>query len=84
MVRNQRIKIPDCPWGNLSQWDFVDGMRCEPVFGTREEAALNRKSGPGTIILNPISKSGQPVRLYITAVTGASGFLNFELEQYPH
>lgn len=83
MVRNQRIKIPDCLWGNLVHWNFVDGMRCKPVL-KYEEAALNRKSGPGTIMLSPISKSGQPVRLYITAVTGASGFLNFELEQYPH
>jgi len=37
----------------------------------------------GTVVLNPISGSGQAVRLYVTAVTGSSGLLNFKLEQHP-
>ena len=35
----------------------------------------------GTVTLNPIASPGQAVRLYVTAVTGSSALLNFELQQ---
>lgn len=49
-----------------------------------QQAAVQATSGAdGMAVLNPIGSSGRAVRLYITAVTGASALLNFELEQYP-
>lgn len=50
------------------------------VWNAVPTAAVSTSSG---YVLNPIGSSGLPVRMYITAVTGSSAMLSFELEQYP-
>ncbi|WP_446745583.1 IPT/TIG domain-containing protein [Silvibacterium acidisoli] len=37
----------------------------------------------GTVSFTPLSIPGQPSRLFVTAVTGSSSSLTFELQQYP-
>jgi hypothetical protein len=37
----------------------------------------------GTVSLTPLSVAGQPSRLFVTAVTGESATLNFELDKHP-
>jgi hypothetical protein len=64
---------PSCPAGS----------RCPPAPLIQQQS-LQVTSGPdGVVVLNPISASGHAVRLYITAVTGSSSMLNFELEEHP-
>ncbi|MFZ0662607.1 MAG: IPT/TIG domain-containing protein [Acidobacteriaceae bacterium] len=56
---------------------------CPPAPLIQQETVQATSGSNGIVILNPIGNSGGAVRLYITAVTGNSALLNFELEQYP-
>ncbi|HTV05279.1 MAG TPA: IPT/TIG domain-containing protein [Acidobacteriaceae bacterium] len=56
---------------------------CSPAPLIQKQALQLTSAADGTVTLNPISASGQPVRLYVTAVTGSSAMLNFMLTQYP-
>lgn len=56
---------------------------CPPAPMIQQQTAQMVSGSDGTVVLNPLSDSGQPVRLYVTAVTGISGVLSFELQQFP-
>jgi IPT/TIG domain len=56
---------------------------CPPAPLLEQQTLQVISSSDGTVVLNPIATPGQPVRLYVTAVTGNSALLNFELDQYP-
>lgn len=56
---------------------------CPPAPLIQQQSLQLTSAADGTVTLNPISTDGQPVRLYITAVTGSSAMLNFALTQYP-
>jgi len=60
---------------------------CPPAPLIAQQLVQATSASDGTVVLNPIGNPVtdpvQPVRLYITAVTGASGLLNFELQQHP-
>ncbi|MGB0123009.1 MAG: IPT/TIG domain-containing protein [Silvibacterium sp.] len=56
---------------------------CPPAPLVEQQTVQAISASDGTVILNPIASPGHPVRLYITAVTGSSALLNFDLEQYP-
>jgi hypothetical protein len=56
---------------------------CPPAPLIQQQTVQATSGSDGIVILNPIGSSGRAVRLYITAVTGSSALLNFELEQYP-
>jgi hypothetical protein len=56
---------------------------CPPAPLIQQTTVQAVSAQDGTVVLNPISRSGQAVRLYVTAVTGSSGLLNFKLEQHP-
>ncbi|HET8636769.1 MAG TPA: IPT/TIG domain-containing protein [Acidobacteriaceae bacterium] len=56
---------------------------CPPAPLIQQTTVQAVSAQDGTVVLNPISGSGDAVRLYITAVTGSSGLLNFKLEQHP-
>lgn len=64
---------PPCPAGSA----------CPPAPVIQQQSVQLTSGSDGIIVLNPISSSSAPVRLYITAVTGNSALLNFELEQHP-
>lgn len=64
---------PPCPPGSM----------CPPAPLLDQQTVQATSASDGTVILNPIAGSGQPVRLYVTAVAGASALLNFELERHP-
>ncbi len=57
---------------------------CPPAPLIEQQSVQTISASDGTVILNPIASPGQAVRLYVTAVTGSSALLNFELEQYPY
>jgi IPT/TIG domain len=69
----------------LDAWtpDCAAQAACPPAPLIQQKTVELTSASDGTITLNPITNSGQPVRLYITAVTGASALLNFDLTQYP-
>lgn len=56
---------------------------CPPAPLIGQQTVQLTSGADGAVTLNPLSGSGQPVRLYITAVTGSSAMLNFALTQYP-
>lgn len=56
---------------------------CPPAPIIQQQTVQLVSGSDGTVILNPISSPGQPVRLYVTAVAGISGLMNFELQQFP-
>lgn len=56
---------------------------CPPAPLIAQQTTQLVSGTDGTVVLNPISGSGQAARLYVTAVTGASAMLNFELQEYP-
>jgi hypothetical protein len=56
---------------------------CPPAPLIQQQSLQLISASDGTVTLNPIAASGQPDRLYITAVTGSSAMLNFVLTQYP-
>lgn len=56
---------------------------CPPAPMIQQQTVQIISGSDGTVVLNPISSAGQAVRLYITAVTGTSGLLSFELQQFP-
>lgn len=60
---------------------------CPPAPMMQQQTIQLISGSDGTVVLNPISGpvSGpdQPVRLYVTAVAGSTGLLNFELQQFP-
>ncbi|HEX5233941.1 MAG TPA: IPT/TIG domain-containing protein [Silvibacterium sp.] len=56
---------------------------CPPAPLIQQSSVQVTSGADGMVMLNPISSPGQPVRLYITAVTGSSALLNFALEQFP-
>ncbi|HUY80182.1 MAG TPA: IPT/TIG domain-containing protein [Acidobacteriaceae bacterium] len=56
---------------------------CPPAPLIQQQTLQLTSGADGTVTLNPISASGQPDRLHITAVTGSSAMLNFVLTQYP-
>jgi len=56
---------------------------CPPAPLLQQQTVQLTSGSDGTVTLNPITNPTQPVRLYITAVTGSSALLNFELTQYP-
>jgi hypothetical protein len=59
------------------------GTMCPPAPLIEQQTVQITSASDGTVTLNPISSPGQAVRLYLTAVTGSSALLDFELEQYP-
>jgi hypothetical protein len=70
---------------SLQQWtpDCPTQGRCPsvPVLATKTVQAI---SGPdGLVTLIPLTGSGEPTRLYITAVTGGTASLTFQIEQHP-
>jgi len=69
----------------LKQWtpDCPPQGRCPsaPVIATQIVPAVS--GADGLITLNPLTGNGVPTRLYVTAVTGNSASLNFEIEQHP-
>ncbi|HLH33739.1 MAG TPA: IPT/TIG domain-containing protein [Alloacidobacterium sp.] len=70
---------------SLQQWtpDCPSQGRCPsaPVLAAK---AVQIMSGPdGVVTLIPLTGSGEATRLYITAVTGSTASLNFEIEQHP-
>ncbi|MGH9585416.1 MAG: IPT/TIG domain-containing protein, partial [Acidobacteriaceae bacterium] len=56
---------------------------CPPAPLLQQEQVQATSDADGMVVLNPIVSSDRAVRLYITAVTGTTALLNFELEQYP-
>lgn len=56
---------------------------CPPAPLIQQATVQATSAQDGTVVLNPISGSGRAVRLFVTAVTGSSGLLNFKLEQHP-
>jgi hypothetical protein len=56
---------------------------CPPAPLIEQQTVQLISASDGTVVLNPIVSSGPAVRLYVTALTGTSALLNFELEQYP-
>jgi len=64
---------PDCP--------AHGACPSAPVLG---QASTQATSGAdGTVTLTPLSIAGEPSRLLVTAVAGASASLNFELDKHP-
>lgn len=59
------------------------GAMCPPAPLIEQQTVQATSASDGTVVLNPIASPGQAVRLYVTAVTGSSALLNFELEQHP-
>lgn len=55
---------------------------CPPAPLIEQQAVQATSASDGTVVLNPVASPGQAVRLYITAVTGSSALLNFELEKH--
>jgi hypothetical protein len=49
----------------------------------KQETVQGVSLADGTVSFTPLSISGQPSRLFVTAVTGTSSSLDFELQQYP-
>ena len=56
---------------------------CPPAPLIQQQSQQLISAADGTVTFNPIAASGQPDRLFITAVTGSSAILNFGLTQYP-
>jgi len=60
---------------------------CPPAPMMRQQTVQLISGSDGTVVVNPIgspaAKPDQPVRLYVTAVAGTTGLLNFELQQFP-
>lgn len=56
---------------------------CPPAPMIQQQTVQLISGSDGTVVLNPLSCPGQQVRLYVTAVTGTSGLLSFELQQFP-
>jgi len=65
---------PSCP---------VHGA-CPPAPVLGEQSLQVTSGADGTVTLIPLSIAGQPSRLFVTAVAGASANLNFELDKYPY
>jgi hypothetical protein len=69
----------------LKQWtpDCPPQGRCPsaPVISTH--LVQTTSGADGLVTLIPVTGNGVPTRLYITAVTGNSASLNFEIEQHP-
>lgn len=69
----------------LKQWtpDCPPQGRCPsaPILSTHRVQATSGADGLVTLV--PVTGNGVPTRLYITAVTGNSASLNFEIEQHP-
>lgn len=59
------------------------GATCPPAPLLQQVAVTAASGADGMVVLDPLDSSGRAVRLYITAVTGTSALLNFELERYP-
>ena len=60
------------------------GSLCPPAPLIAQQSVQLTSAADGTVVLNPLANSDhQPVRLYVTAVTGSSAVLNFELQQHP-
>ncbi len=57
------------------------GATCPPAPLIEQKSVQITSASDGTVTLNPIAGPGQAVRLYVTAVTGSSALLNFELQQ---
>jgi hypothetical protein len=56
---------------------------CPPAPLIEQQTVQVTSASDGTVVLDPIAGSGQAVRLYVTAITGDSALMNFELERYP-
>jgi hypothetical protein len=57
--------------------------RCPAAQVLSQQTLQATSADDGSVILTPLSNGGQPVGLAVTAVTGDSAVLSFELEQYP-
>lgn len=56
---------------------------CPPAPLLQQKTVEVTSGSDGTVVLDPISNPGRPVRLSITAVAGGSALLSFALEQHP-
>lgn len=56
---------------------------CPPAPLLEQQTTQATSATDGTVILIPLSITGQPTRLFVTAVTGESATLNFELDKHP-
>jgi IPT/TIG domain len=52
-----------------------------PVLG--QASSQSTSNADGTVTLMPLSIAGEPSRLFVTAATGGSAILNFELDKHP-
>jgi DNA-binding transcriptional regulator YdaS (Cro superfamily) len=56
---------------------------CPPAPLLEQQTVQATSATDGTVSLTPLSVAGQPSRLFVTAVTGESATLNFELDKHP-
>lgn len=56
---------------------------CPPAPMIQQQTVQLTSRTDGTVILNPIAGTGEPIRLYVTAVSGSTGLFTFELQQHP-
>src|SRR5271165_4000746 len=64
---------PRCP---------ADGV-CPPAPLLEQQTAQATSATDGTVLLTPLFIAGHPTRLFVTAVSGESATLNFELDKHP-
>jgi hypothetical protein len=57
--------------------------RCPAASVINRQTQQLISAADGTVTMTPLANGGQPVRLEVTAVTGESAVLNFELDQHP-
>ena len=56
---------------------------CPPAPLMEQQTVQTTSATDGTVTLTPLSITGQPTRLFVTAVVGESATLNFELDKHP-
>ncbi len=56
---------------------------CPPAPLLEQQTVQATSATDGTVILTPLSIDGRPTRLFVTAVSGESATLNFELDKHP-
>ena len=56
---------------------------CPPAPILEQQTVQAVSAADGTVLLTPLSIPDEASRLYVTAVTGASAVLNFELDKHP-
>jgi hypothetical protein len=56
---------------------------CPPAPMLKQQSTQAISTADGSVVLAPLSIPGTPSRLFVTAVTGESAVLNFELDKHP-